>query len=600
MSRAVEHRGPDGAGFHQRGDVGLAIRRLRIIDLATGDQPITSKCSGATIVYNGELYNYRELRDELEVRGHRFTTRSDTEVVLHFYEQYGPEALGRLNGIFAFAIDDPVTGSLVLARDHLGVKPLYIAEPTAQTIVFASEPKALFASGLVPDLLDNRSIGTYLTYGHAVGNRTIWSGIKKLRPGHALVVSKERSTTVCYWDVVSRSRRWAASSPAPADELSALLEDAVRRNMISDVPVGAFLSGGIDSSLVTALMRRDTRQLRTYSVGFGHAADELADARRVSQLLGTQHSALMVTAADARDALDDVVRIYDEPFADAAGVPTFLLAKRAREDVTVVLTGEGGDEVFGGYRRYIGEQAHSLYRRLPLALRSFAARDRAEAIAALRRPARILRALASDDRAARYSTWTETFSPHQIERLLGRPVSDPYHDYERAAASVTGIRDDVTAMMAVELQTWLADAYLEKVDKATMAVSLEARVPLLDHRLVEMMALAPRSWKIRGRATKVLLRHVAGRFLPPQTIRKPKQGFGPPIALWLRSTLRDRARELGERDSAIGNYLETGEVKSFIDRFDRGENVATQLWALLVFDIWARQRRTKPSVTVPS
>jgi asparagine synthase (glutamine-hydrolysing) len=308
----------------------------------------------------------------------------------------------------------------------------------------------------------------------------------------------------------------------------------------------------------------------------------------------------MVTEADARDALDEVVRIYDQPFADAAGIPTFLLAKRAREDVTVVLTGEGGDEVFGGYRRYVGEQAHSLYKRLPMALRLFAARDRAEAIAALRRPARILRALASDDRAARYSVWTETFSPTQVERLLGRSISDPYWEYERAAASVAGIRDDVTAMMAVELQTWLADAYLEKVDKATMAASLEARVPLLDPRLVEMMALAPRSWKIRGRATKALLRQVAARFLPEQTIRKPKQGFGPPVAFWLRSTLRDRVRELGERDAAIGDHLETGEVRSVINRFDRGDNVASQVWALLVFDTWARQRRTELAAAVRS
>jgi asparagine synthase (glutamine-hydrolysing) len=593
MAQAVEHRGPDSVGFHQRGDIGLAIRRLRIIDLATGDQPIRSECYGATIVYNGELYNYRELRDELEARGHRFITRSDTEVVLHFYEQYGPDAFGRLNGIFAFAIDDPVTDTLVLARDHLGVKPLYVAHLAAKTIAFASEPKALFASGLVPNKLDERSIGTYLTYGHAVGDRTIWSKIKKLAPGHALLISNDGSQLVRYWDVVSRSRHWAQGSLAPTDELSALLEDAVRRNMISDVPVGAFLSGGIDSSLVTALMRRDTRQLRTYSVGFGHAADELDDARRVSQLLGTQHTALMVTASDAQAALDDVVRIYDEPFADAAGLPTFLLAKRARENVTVVLTGEGGDELFGGYRRYVGEQAHNLYRHLPMSLRSFAARDRAEAIAALRRPARILRALANDDRAARYSVWTETFSAFQVERLLGRPFRDPYRDYEGAAASVAGIRDDVTAMMAVEIQTWLADAYLEKVDKATMAASLEARVPLLDPRLVEMMALAPRRWKIRGRATKVLLREVAARFLPERTIRKPKQGFGPPVGLWLRTTLRDRVRELGQRNSAIGDHLEPGEIKLVIDRFDRGGNAASQLWALLVFDIWARQRRTQ-------
>jgi len=593
MARALAHRGPDSAGFHLRGDIGLSIRRLRIIDLATGDQPITSGCSGATIVYNGELYNYRELRDELETRGHRFHTRSDTEVVLHFYEEYGVERLARLNGIFAFAIDDPTKDALVLARDQLGVKPLYVAESGSRTIVFSSEPKGLLASGLVADRLDERSVATYLTYGHAVGSRTIWSTVRKLPPGHAQVVGKDGSRLIRYWDVVSHARTWAPNAREPRDELSALLEDAVRRNMISDVPVGAFLSGGIDSSLVTALMRRDTRQLRTYSVGFGHAADELEDAHRVAQALGTQHTALMVTATDARDSLDSLARIYDEPFADAAGLPTFLLAKRAREDVTVVLTGEGGDEIFGGYRRYVGEQAHRLYKVVPVGLRSFLGRDRIEAIGALRRPARILRALANDDRAARYSVWTELFSPPQVERLLGRPYGDLYREYRDPAASVAGVRDDVTAMMVVEMQTWLTDAYLEKVDKATMAASLEARVPLLDPRIVEMMALAPRSWKIRGGGTKVLLRHVARRFLPAATISKPKQGFGPPIALWLRTALSDRVRGLGAQDSVISAHFDTTEVRSVIRRFNHGENVASQLWALLMFEAWASQRRSE-------
>jgi asparagine synthase (glutamine-hydrolysing) len=591
MADAIRHRGPDSEGFHRRGSVGLAVRRLRIIDLSTGDQPIVSPCSGATIVYNGELYNYRELREELESGGHRFHTSSDTEVALHFYEEYGPEGLFRLNGIFAFAIDDPRTDTLVLVRDQLGVKPLYLAEPIPGTILFASEPKALFASGLVSRELHRPAIGTYLTYGHAVGQRTIWSNIRKLPAGKALVINGDGSRSVSFWDLADRARRWAPGAAEPREELEALLQDAVRRNMISDVPVGAFLSGGVDSSLVTALMGRDTRQLRTYSVGFGHGPDELPDALRVARVLGTEHTALMVTPTDARDALTELVRIYDEPFADAAALPTYLLAKRARQDVTVVLTGEGGDELFGGYRRYVAEQAYKGYRLIPGRLRSVVAEAVADRFPRLRRADRVLRALAIDDRAARFSVWTETFGPSQRAKLIWEDVDDPYAAYRSAVATMKTTHDDVVALMGVELQTWLVDAYLEKVDKATMAASLEARVPLLDPRLVEMMALAPLRWKIKGGSTKVLLKKIASRYLPPETITKPKKGFDPPVAIWLRSTLRERMFAICEPSAAIAEYLDIDSVRNSVVALDNTGRGAPQVWSLLILDEWARQQR---------
>jgi asparagine synthase (glutamine-hydrolysing) len=588
MANVLRHRGPDSGGFHERDRIGLAVRRLRIIDLVTGDQPITSACTGATIVYNGELYNYRELRAELEAAGHHFRTSSDTEVALHYYEEYGVEALGRLNGIFAFAIDDRRFDRLVLVRDHLGVKPLYYAA-VGQGIAFASEPKALLASGLVRAEVDREGLHAYLTFGHSVRGRTIYDSVHKLAPGHAMLLDVDGSRTVRYWDPLDRARHWPQDAAPPVDEIDELVGDAVRRNMIADVPVGAFLSGGIDSSLVTALMRREAGRVRTYSVGFGGADDELPHALRVADRLGTNHTAILVTPADAARALEDVIRIYDEPFADAASVPTYLMARRAREDVTVVLTGEGGDEVFGGYRRYVGEQLHRPYGSIPGWLRRLAASGPIERIPRLRRIGRTLRALAHDERHRRFAAWTETFSRPERRALLGE--SDPYESQRELAPERDVVEDDVLAMMVFELRTWLADAYLEKVDKATMAASLEARVPLLDPRIVETMALAPRSWKIAGGRTKVLLRRIAERHVPAETVARAKQGFGPPVGLWLRSSLRHEVDALGSRGAALADLVEIGAVRKIVEAHRRGEWRDGQVWALLVLEIWARERR---------
>jgi len=588
MAGVLTHRGPDSDGFHERGSIGLAVRRLRVIDLVTGDQPIRSACSGATIVYNGELYNYRELRTDLERRGHRFTTASDTEVVLHFYEEHGVAAMARLNGIFAFAIDDPRDDRLVIVRDQLGVKPLYYAEPARGTIVFASEPKAILVSGYVERALDRAALGNYLAYGHAAGERTIYAGIRKLPGGHALTYRNGRAEVERYWDPVSRARHWPADAAPPVEELGELVADAVRRNMIADVPVGAFLSGGIDSGVVTSLMRRDNDRLHTYSVGFGEASDELPDALRVAQRLGTIHAAITVTPDDAARALDDLIGIYDEPFADAAAIPTYLMAKRAREDVTVVLTGEGGDEVFGGYRRYVAEQLHRPYALIPHPLRALAARADVERIPRLRRAGRTLRALAEDDRPRRYAAWTETFAPRERSALLGIHADGPEPAIAARAPGRDVVADDVTSLMVYELGTWLVDTYLEKVDKATMATSLEARVPLLDVRLVEAMALAPRAWKISGGRTKVLLRAIAARWLPPETVAKAKQGFGPPIRTWLESSLRKDVDALRSGDAAIAKLLDPAAVRAIVDGQRRGEWRDGQVWTLLVLERWAR------------
>lgn len=592
MADALRHRGPDSDGFHERAGVGLTVRRLRVIDLATGDQPIRSACTGATIVYNGELYNFRELRSELEAKGHHHRTASDTEVVLHFYEEYGVGEMHRLNGIFAFAIDDPARDTVVLVRDQLGVKPLYVARVDGRT-AFASEPKALFASGVVPRDLDRAGLGAYLSYGHSVGETTVYRHVRKLRAGHALEIGPDRSKLIRYWSLAERARRWSPDAEAPLDEIDSLIDDAVRRNMIADVPVGAFLSGGLDSSLVTALMSRYTSQLRTYSVGFGERDDELPDALRIASAFGTEHSAITLDAVGAARFLQELPRVYDEPFADAAALPTMAVALRARQDVTVVLTGEGGDELFGGYRRYVAEQLASAARVLPQAWRAAIARS-APRVRRARRAERILRALAVDGRAARWTAWKETFDPQQRASLLGEPMPQSaasLAEYERFAAELVDVADDATAMMAHEVQTWLVDAYLEKVDKATMAASLEARVPLLDPRLVEFMALAPRHWRLDRADTKVALRKVASRYLPSQTLRKRKKGFGPPYERWLRTSLAGRLAELHQGDAPIGDHLDRSAVSAIVQKFETGYPLAPQVWALLVLDEWAKAER---------
>jgi asparagine synthase (glutamine-hydrolysing) len=506
--------------------------------------------------------------------------------------------------MFAFAIDDPRTGRLVVARDHIGIKPLYYAVPSEGDLVFASEPKALLDAGLITPSADTLPLVRYLTYGHSTGNACFFTGLNKLPPAHALTWTIDGAVSLQrYWHPLSAARRWEDAGPDD-EEVDSLIVDAVRRNMIADVPVGVFLSGGLDSSLVAALMQKETGRTRSYSVGFGQADDERVKAALVARALGTEHIEMIVSAEDARRTLDQLITIYDEPFADAAGLPTYLMAQRAREDVTVVLTGEGGDELFGGYRRYVAEQAHARYALLPQSLREFV-RDRAVPRSSrFRRLSSTLRALAEDDRRARYPTWTEIFNRSERRQLLGGVEPDPYDAYGPVVHELSSVDDDVTAMMAAEIQTWLVDGYLEKVDKATMATSLESRVPLLDPRLVELLLLAPRASKIEGATTKAQLRRIAARYLPAEIVRQPKTGFSPPTADWLRTTLRADVEDLGSPRGALAYLLDPIAVRRIVRAFIAGQPREGQVWALLVLERWGRrhlsgaQRATAPSEVV--
>jgi asparagine synthase (glutamine-hydrolysing) len=600
-TNALHHRGPDQGAIWNGGDVCLGIRRLRIIDLEGGEQPIWNEDRTMCIVYNGELYNFQDLRPQLESLGHRFRSRSDTEVVLHAYEEWGPECLTRFIGMFAIAIWDTRNRSLFLARDRIGEKPLYYFTD-GDRLVFASETKAILADPSIPRKLHLPGLANYLAFGHAVAPDTIYSGIRKLLPGHYAIVSDGRIRTVEYWDVPSAPPEADGRSDDDyGEEIVSLLDDSVRRRMVADVPVGAFLSGGVDSSAVVALMTRHaTERVKTFSLGFtaGGAYDELPEARRVAVALGTDHVEIRPSSVDLVELLRTLVYQYDEPFGDAASFPLYLLSRAAREQVTVVLTGDGGDELFGGYRRYAAEQAASLYHRLPQRLASDWIPAAVQKLPRLRRLKRLAYAMPERDAARRYARWLEVFGPDMraellepalLERLGGHDPAGVYPRYYHARNGASS-NDHLNRLMYVDVKTWLADAYMEKTDKATMACSIEARLPLLDHRLVELAFRIPSSAKVRGRSLKRILKHAVRDLVPREVLHRPKHGFAVPTDPWLRSELQPFAREILLDDRARSRgYFDPKVVERLLSEHVSGRHVwEGQLWLLLNFELWHR------------
>jgi asparagine synthase (glutamine-hydrolysing) len=601
----IHHRGPDESGQWQDGHVFLGIRRLSIIDLAGGQQPIWNANRSCCIVYNGELYNFLDLRQELEALGHVFRTRSDTEVILHAYERWGTDCLRRFNGMFAIAIWDGRHRTLFLARDRIGEKPLYYYHDS-QRFIFASEIKAILTDRGVPRQLNLRGLTNFLTFGHAVAPETIYQNVYKLMPGHYLLTEPGsiRFRAIEYWDVGQEPQLPAGSVFAEddyAERIVSLLDDSVRRRMIADVPVGAFLSGGIDSSAVVALMKRHASGLvKTFSLGFtiGGRYNELPDARRVAEHLGTEHHELRLDHEDLVQTLRTLVYHYDEPFGDPAGFPIYWLSRCAREHVKVVLTGDGGDELFGGYPRYALDQLAPTYGRLPSAL----TRAWIPAILAhlpkLRHLTGVARMLAIADPARRYAAWLTHATPELQAQLLHPDVvvattgHDPSWPFPRYYWNLNGATaaDHLNRLMYVDLKTLLADAYLEKTDKATMASSLEARSPLLDHRLVELAFQIPGRFKIRGRSTKRILKRALRDLLPAWILNKPKQGFSVPINHWFRSELKAFAFEvlLDGRTRRRG-YFNIDTVERLWREHGAGRHRwHGHLWLLLNFELWHR------------
>jgi asparagine synthase (glutamine-hydrolysing) len=599
----LTHRGPDDRGTWVGSGVFLGIRRLSIIDLAGGHQPIWNEDGTKCIVFNGELYNFTDLRPQLEASGHIFRTRTDTEVVLHAYEEWGTDCLHRFNGMFAFAIWDESRRSLFLTRDRIGEKPLYYYVDGGR-LVFGSEIKAILGDPSIPRELNLRGLANFLAFGHSVAPETAFQSVLKLLPGHYLLAEGGRVHVARYWDVGDEPELGPGETEEDEVELAArileLLDDSVRRRLVADVPVGAFLSGGLDSSAVAALMARHTGDRpKTFSLGFtvGGAYNELGDARRVAMYLGTDHHELEVHHADLVEILRTLVYHYDEPFADPAGFPVYLLSRFAREHVKVILTGDGGDELFGGYRRYAADQMAGLYQRLPRNLISSipGVLDR---LPRLRRLKQAAQALPIRDPGRRYATWLTLFSPEMQSELLSSDLVGQLRDHDAAAlypahyARLNGgaAGDHLNRLMYVDLKTWLADAYMEKTDKATMACSLEARLPLLDHRLVELAFQIPARHKIRGLSTKRIFKRAVAPLVPPAVLRKPKHGFSVPLDPWFRGDLRSFAFEvLLDPSTRQRGYFDPSVVERlWREQVDGRQVWDSHLWLLMNFELWHR------------
>jgi asparagine synthase (glutamine-hydrolysing) len=609
--RTIIHRGPDEEGSWKGDGVYLGNRRLSIIDLATGRQPIFNEDRTLCIVYNGELYNFLDLRPELEAYGHRFTTHSDTEVVLHAFEQWGIDCLRRFNGMFAFAIWDTRKRRLTVARDRIGEKPFYYyAAP--DRVVFGSEIKSIVADPTVPRIVSGKGLVNFLTFGHSSFPDTMFQGILKLPPGHCMTVEGGKIDVRQYWDVGDDPQEPAGEDAGEEEyrrRILELLDDSVRRRMIADVPVGAFLSGGVDSSAVVALMKRHaTGPVKTFSLGFtiGGAYNELPDARRVAEHIGTEHHELHVDHVDMVGTLLKLVYHYDEPYGDAANFPLFLISEFARQHVKVVLAGDGGDELFGGYRRFVADQYAGSYQMLPSFLSRGIIPAAAGLLPRLRRTKRILSTLPLKDPARRAASWLEVFTPEMRRDLLLPAVLDGLEDYDPAwqyshfynrMGSGRPPLDHLNRMMYVDLKTWLADVYMEKVDKATMAVSLEGRLPMLDHRLVELAFQIPSRYKIRGRSTKKILKNAVAHLLPPEVLTKPKHGFAVPTDPWFRGELKEFVFETltDDRTKARG-FFDPATVERLYRLHREGKEVYdTPLWLLLNFELWQRTYIDSPA-----
>jgi asparagine synthase (glutamine-hydrolysing) len=599
MTQTIAHRGPDGEGTFVGEGVALGHRRLSIIDLSsTGAQPMS--LGGTTIVYNGESYNFPQLRTELQGLGHAFRGHSDTEVLLHAYEAWGLAGLERLEGIFAFALWDSARRRLLLMRDRLGIKPLFYAWQGGR-LAFGSEIKAVLASGAVDQEVDDQALMEYLWYGNAFEERTIYRGVRALPPGCRLVVEDGQARLESWWNLEAYLAREQprANLHDAALMVRQAVDTAVARQLVSDVPVGLFLSGGVDSSSIAASAAvASGRRLSSFSVAFDYdkGVNELPKARRVAETLGLDHHELRIRGDALEEVISALVLIHDEPFADAANIPLYLLARELRGTIKVVLQGDGGDEMFAGYRRYSILRAAAFWRRWPHGLEPalhslFGGRGA--------RLARMGAAAGHADPALRMALLltvetlrdppTAMFTDAARQRL--EAIADPFAAYRRCAARFANV-DPVQQMLLTDISLQLPSQFLTKVDRATMAHGIEARVPLLDEGIASLAVGLPVALKVRGRQTKVVLREAMRGRLPPEILDGPKTGFGVPYEEWLRGALHGFARAAILDGSFVGRFgldrtrLETALDEHRTRRRDRG----FLLWKLLQLALWSRQK----------
>ena len=599
MNAAIIHRGPDEDGFYIKDNVGLAMRRLAIIDLAGGQQPIYNEDRTKSIVYNGEIYNFQELRDDLERRGHKFYTHSDTETIIHLYDEFGEKCLDRLRGMFAFAIWDETEKSLFIARDRVGKKPLLYSHRPNGDLIFGSEFTAVLEHPSIGREVDHLAIDGYLSYLCVPAPMTAYKEIRKLEPGHFLKWKNGRIETCRYWQP-NFSKKIKIDEEEAIEETTRLLRESTKLRLISEVPLGAFLSGGVDSSTVVALMAQESSTpVKTFSIGFEEQDfSELKYARRVAEYVGAEYHEFIVRP-NALEVLPTLVEHYGEPYADSSAIPTYYVSRETRKHVTVALNGDGGDESFAGYERHAAMRLAETYHRIPKFVRksiveapvnliptSEIKRSRARDIkrflkaADLPRTERYFRWMSTFDREAKLSLYTPEFES-AIQNSNPSTIMDGWF----ANANGSGILD---ATLLNDLMTYLPNDLLVKVDIASMANSLEARSPFLDHKVIEFAASLPETLKMRRFETKSLLKKVAARLVPREVVYRRKMGFGVPIGKWFRGEMRSFVSDILLSDRAMNRgIIRSDALRRYVTEHVSGErDHQYQLWTLLMLELW--------------
>jgi asparagine synthase (glutamine-hydrolysing) len=588
MRAVTRHRGPDDSGHYIDGNAGLAFNRLSIIDLSGGHQPLSNEDGSVWIVFNGEIYNFSELRDDLLKRGHAFRTRSDTETIVHAWEEFGEETPSKLRGMFAFAIWDSRRRVLFAARDRLGIKPFYYYDGPRQ-FAFASEIKSLLELGEVPRELDPAAVGEFLRRRYVIAPNTMLRAVRKLEPGHSMIVDESGVHIRRYWDVPLGEETEITEAEA-SERLAALLEECTRMHLVSDVPLGAFLSGGLDSSCVVGLMSRlGVSDIKTFSIGYDSPESELGYARIVADHFHTEHHELRLSPIAFRDVLPKIVRFMDEPVGDTASIPLYYLAQFARQKVTVALSGEGSDEIFAGYPIYHRMLGFETANRVPMIGAAGRVLSRVSGDTKIRKYAEML----GKPLEWRYGGVGGLFSAAQAERL--RVDTGASHDGVGAAYGRTRGLPPLLRMSYVDLKTWLADDLLVKADRMSMANSLELRVPFLDHHLVEFALRLPDRLRLRGGGGKYLLKKWAEGILPKEIVHREKAGFPVPTKSWFRGDLAGYAREtLFESGGAARELFRASEIEKLLE-YHRVEDRSSQIYSLLVLNHWRRQLSSRNS-----
>ncbi len=598
MLRVLHHRGPDDSGTFFDKDLALGMRRLSIIDLDGGKQPIFNEDGSIVTVFNGEIYNYQSLREELDNRGHKLGTSSDTEVIVHLYEEFGDECVQHLRGMFAFAIWDARKRRLLLARDRLGIKPLYYTQAGGR-LIFGSEIKAILEHPSVQVLLNLEGLNNFLSLKYVPAPQTMFEGIQALPPSCLLTCDANGIQIRRYWDLAfANHRNGHVREEAYGERLEALLRESVKLHLISDVPFGAFLSGGVDSSTIVALMSQVlSRPVRTYSVGFAGSDEEFSElpyARLIAKQFQTDHHEVLIRPAHVMEFAEKVAWHLDQPLAEYATLANFMVAELASRDVKMVLTGEGGDELFAGYARYACERLAPFFHKIPKALKELSLAAGSH-LPGLRRQKLALYALSQDDEAARFVNWFPLYNTELKQALLsedlkeslrGRCTNSVFEDY----LARTNATEPLNRMLYVDTKLWLPDLLLARGDKMSMAVSLEARVPLLDHKLVEFAASLPQNMKLKGLARKYLLKKVSGRWLPPEIIHRKKQGFPMPVSQWLRNEARGFMRDvLSPTALRRRGLFNRAFVEKLIKQHESGfADHGALLWGLMSVELWQR------------